>query len=55
MGEAFLLDGVAEGADDMILPEDVLECPRAVFSSKDLITHVGDDSQPGGFVMVAFA
>ncbi len=42
MSEAVLFDGVAEGADDVILAEDVIEGFGAVFSGEDLVAHGGD-------------
>ena len=42
MGEAVLLDGIAQGVDDVILPQDVGEGAGAVFPGKDLIAHGGE-------------
>jgi hypothetical protein len=39
MGEAVLFDGVAKGADDVVLSEEVGEGAGAVFAGEDLITH----------------
>ena len=41
VGKAFLLNGIAEGVNDMILSEDVGKGPRTVFSGENLIAHEG--------------
>ena len=42
VGKAFLLDGITQGLDDVILSEDVGEGAGTVFSGKDLIAHAGE-------------
>ncbi len=42
MCEAILLDGIAQGADDVVLSEDIGESAGTVFSGKDLVAHGGD-------------
>ncbi len=39
MRQAVLLNGIAQGADDMILTQDIVEGQGTVFSGKDLIAH----------------
>ena len=39
LGDAVLGDGVAQGLDDMILPQDVIKSAGAVFPGKDLVAH----------------
>ncbi len=41
MGEALAGDGIAQGGHHMILAEDVLEGPGAVFAGEDLVAHAG--------------
>lgn len=39
VGKTFLLDGITQGLDDVILSEDVGKGAGTVFSGKDLIAH----------------
>jgi len=54
VGEAILIDGIAQGMDYMILAEDIVECARAVFSGEDLITHGRECRGECRFVMAEF-
>lgn len=42
VGKTFLLDGITQGLDDVILSEDVGEGAGTVFSGKDLVAHAGE-------------
>ena len=42
VGKTFLLDGITQGLDNVILSEDVGEGAGTVFSGKDLIAHAGE-------------
>ena len=55
VGEALLGDGVAQGAHDVVLSEDVVEGFGSVFAGEDLITHGGECRDGGGFVMAEFS
>ena len=48
MGEPVLGDGIAQGADHMVLTEDVIEGLRAVFAGEDLIIHSRREAGGGG-------
>jgi hypothetical protein len=55
VGEALLLDGIAERADDVILTENVVESSGAVFSGEDLVAHGRECREWCGFVMAEFS
>jgi hypothetical protein len=40
VGNPLLLDGMGERPGDVLLPDDILEALRTVFTSNDLITHL---------------
>ena len=42
VGKTFLLDGITQGLDNVILSEDVVEGAGTVFSCKDLIAHADE-------------
>ena len=54
VGEAVLGDGVAQGADDVVLSEDVVEGFGAIFPGEDLIAHGAECRDGGGFVIAEF-
>ena len=54
VGKALLLNGIAEGPDDVVLSKDVVEGFGTVFAGEDLITHKPECRGLGGFVMAEF-
>lgn len=54
MGEAILFDGIAQGADNVVLTQDIVKSAGAVFSGKDLVAHKVDCRDERGFVSAEF-
>jgi hypothetical protein len=54
MGQAFLGDGVAQSADDVVLAEDIVEGFGSVFPGEDLVAHADECRDHGRFVMAEF-
>jgi hypothetical protein len=60
MGQPVLRDGIAKGADDMLLAEHIGECLGAILAGENLVTHAPmlacHRSEARGFlVFTAFA
>lgn len=55
MGESLLGDRIAQGADDVVLAEDIVKRFGSVFPGEDLVAHEGECRDEGGFVMTEFS
>lgn len=54
MCQSFLGDGIAQGSDDVILTEDVIEGFGSVFTGEDLIAHGGSVGMSAGLSWLSF-
>ena len=54
MREAILGNRIAQGADDVVLTEDVVESFGSVFSGEDLVAHGRECRDGGAFVIAEF-
>jgi hypothetical protein len=55
VGEAFLRDGIAQRAHDVVLPEDIVKGFGPVFPCEDLVAHTGECRDLRRFVMAGFS